>query len=284
MDGPADQHQSAGLSLAYWRFGHQSSSLRSAATSSSLGSRYFARTITPSGAKRRPTAAQSALRPSAKRATSEPFVSGCIILTVSWQVALTLAVPASVAILGFFVAYVVNLRLARRSDQLAWVSRQLSDFYGPLYALVKATDISWTAFRANHRPGGSFWKDSDPPSEADAAAWRLWMSLVFMPLNRQMRDLVVTQAQLLDDDQVPDCLLTLCAHVSTYEAILGRWAKGDFSEHVSAVAFPRQELTTYAVESFGPLKSKQQRLIRSTQRTGRYGPTRLRGFGGYKSF
>lgn len=189
---------------------------------------------------------------------------------MSWQAALTLAVPACVAILGFFVAYVVNLRLNRRSDQLAWVSRQLSDFYGPLYALVEATEISWRAFRTNHRPGGSFWGDPDnPPSEVDAAAWRLWMSLVFMPLNRQMRDLVVTKAQLLDEEQVPDCLLTLCAHVSTYEAILGRWASGDFSDHVSAVPFPRHELTKYAVESFGPLKSKQQRLIKSTQRPAR---------------
>jgi hypothetical protein len=185
---------------------------------------------------------------------------------VSWQAALALAVPASVAILGFFVAYVVNLRLARRSDQLARVSRQLSDFYGPLYALVNATEISWEAFRATHRPGGAFWGDpEDPPSEDDAAAWRVWMSLVFMPLNRQMRDLVVTQAHLLDQDQVPACLLTLCAHVSAYEAILGQWASGDFSQHVSAVPFPRQQLTDYAVKSFGPLKSKQQRLLESRQ-------------------
>ncbi len=185
---------------------------------------------------------------------------------MSWQAALTLAVPASVAILGFFVAYVVNLRLAQRSDQLRRVSDQLSDFYGPLYALVKATDISWKAFRATHRPGGAFWDPEDPPSEADAAAWRLWMSLVFMPLNRQMRDLVVTQAQLLDQDLVPDCLLELCAHVSTYEAILGQWANEDFSQHVSAVSFPRQELTDYAVGSFGPLKSKQQRLLKSSHK------------------
>jgi hypothetical protein len=189
---------------------------------------------------------------------------------VSWQVALTLGVPAAVAVLGFFIAYVVNLRLAERADQLERLSRQLSDFYGPLFALVKATDISWRAFRANHRPTGSFWGDpGDPPSEADAAAWRLWMSLVFMPLNRKMRDLVVTQAHLLDQDKVPDCLLELCAHVSTYEAILGQWAEGDFSQHVSAVPFPRRALTNYAVESFGPLKSKQHDLLTSRRSRGR---------------
>jgi hypothetical protein len=47
-----------------------------------------------------------------------------------------------------------------------------------------------------------------------------------MPLNRKMRDLVVTQAHLLDQDKMPDCLLELCAHVSTYEAILGQWGGG----------------------------------------------------------
>jgi hypothetical protein len=62
-------------------------------------------------------------------------------------VALTLGVPAAVAVVGFFVAYVVNLRLAERADQLERLSRQLSDFYGLLFALVKATDISWRAFR-----------------------------------------------------------------------------------------------------------------------------------------
>jgi hypothetical protein len=183
---------------------------------------------------------------------------------MSWQAALTLAVPASVAILGLFIAYFVNLRLARRSDQLRRVNDQLSDFYGPLYALVHAANISWNAFRAAHRPGGSFWGNlGDPPSEDDAAAWRLWMSLVFMPLNRQMRDLVVTQSHLLNEDHVPDCLLTLCAHVSAYEAILGKWAEGDFSQHVPAIPFPRQGLTDYALACFGPLKSEQQALLRA---------------------
>jgi hypothetical protein len=185
---------------------------------------------------------------------------------VSWQAALTLAVPASVAILGLFAAYITNLRLAQRSAQLERVSRQLSDFYGPLYALISASNISWDAFRATHRPGGAFWGvRGDPVSDADAAAWRLWMSQVFMPLNRQMRDLVVTQAQLLDEDQMPPCLLTLCAHVATYEAILAKWSADDFSEHASAVPFPKMELTAYAARGFELTKNRQQRLLTHRQ-------------------
>lgn len=187
-------------------------------------------------------------------------------MSVSWQVALTLAVPASVAILGLFAAYVTNLRLALRADQLERVNNQLSDFYGPLYAHINASNISWEAFRSVHRRGGAYWGDPHRPvSDTDAAAWRLWMSQVFMPLTRKMRDLVVNQAHLLDEDQVPPCLLTLCAHVSSYEAILAQWATEDFSQHVSPVPFPGQDLTDYVVERFLSLKSKQRHLL--THRT-----------------
>jgi hypothetical protein len=181
---------------------------------------------------------------------------------MSWQAALTLAVPASVAILGLLAAYATNLRLAQRAAKLERVNRQLSDFYGPLYALVNAADISWKAFRASHRPGGPFWGDpNNPVTESQAAAWRLWMSQVFMPLNRQMRDLVVNHAELLEEDHMPACLLTLCAHVAAYQAILSRWEAKDYSEHWSTVPFPRAGLVTYSRQGYEFVKNEQHRLL-----------------------
>jgi hypothetical protein len=85
---------------------------------------------------------------------------------------------------------------------------------------------------------------------------------------------VVTQAHLLDQDKMLGCLLELCAHVATYEAILGQWAESDFSQHVSAVPFPRKALTDYAVESFVPLKSKQHGLLKGRSSQGRSGTIR----------
>lgn len=152
---------------------------------------------------------------------------------MSWHGWVALGVPAFVAIVGLSAAYLTNLRLAQRAAQLERVNNQLSDFYGPLYALVSASNISWNAFRQAHRPHGAYWDPRNPASDADAAAWRLWMAQVFMPFNRQMRDLVINKAQLLDEDRTPGCLLTLCAHVATYEAIMSQWASGDFSEHGS---------------------------------------------------
>jgi hypothetical protein len=136
-----------------------------------------------------------------------------------------------------------NLRLAARNDRLARLNRQLQELYGPLLALVHAGNRSWDVFRSQYRPGGSYWGRPPAPSEQEAHAWRLWVSTVFMPLNRQMRDAVVTHADLLVEDDVKSCLLDLCAHVAAYEAILKRWEEGGYAEHAPPLPFPREDLS-----------------------------------------
>jgi hypothetical protein len=89
------------------------------------------------------------------------------------------------------------------------------------------------------------------------------MSQVFMPFNRQMRELVVTKAHLLDEDRAPHCLLVLCAHVAAYEAIMTQWENGDFSQHASTINFPSYEVRTYAVQGYERAKNKQKSLLAS---------------------
>ena len=57
-----------------------------------------------------------------------------------------------VAVIGYFVTYRTNLRLAQRNDRLERINRQLSEFYGPLLALTRSSDQSWQAFRKRYRP------------------------------------------------------------------------------------------------------------------------------------
>ena len=138
--------------------------------------------------------------------------------------ALTLIVTVCLALIG----YLYTLFLARRKDRLKRISRQLSDLYGPLYALSSTGAHVWTSFRSQHRPHkGSFWKPGSPVDDKDADAFRLWIRSVLMPLNRQMMELVVNRADLLEGTEIPDCLLDLCAHISSYEALLVQWEKGD---------------------------------------------------------
>jgi len=180
---------------------------------------------------------------------------------VTTVAAWTLGIPATIAIVGFLATYWSNLTLARRKDRLERVNEQLKELYGPLLALISAADSAWTVFRKDYRPDGPFWDLNPEPTDAEGDAWRLWISTVFMPLNRQMRDLIVTKAHLLDEPTMPRCLLDLCAHVSAYEPILVRWQRNDFLSHKPALKFPKVEALRYARSSFTKLKTRQQDLL-----------------------
>jgi hypothetical protein len=174
----------------------------------------------------------------------------------------TLSVTVLLAAAGFFATYLNNLRLARRKDRLDRVSKQLSDFYGPLLALSRAADRSWIEFMEKYRPDAkSFWDRRYPPTEEQEGLFRLWMRHVFMPLNVRMVDVVTNKADLLDEPYVPEFLLQLCAHVASYQAILERWDNEDFLENAPQISFPGEEIIQYAEATFGRLKAEQNDLL-----------------------
>jgi hypothetical protein len=175
-----------------------------------------------------------------------------------------------VAAIGYLVKYFSDIKFAQRTDRLERINRQLSEFYGPLLALTRASEESWRAFRRRYRPPEdvSFWKMDPGPSEEETIAWRLWMTTVFVPVHQRMTDLVLTHADLIDESDMPPCLLTMCAHVSGYQAIIKEWEKGKVSlareDNISVVNFPGRELAVYATEAFARLKAEQCKLLGST--------------------
>lgn len=183
---------------------------------------------------------------------------------MEWEHVAAIAVPALVAVAGFFAAYARNLRIAQRKDRLDRVNRQLSELYGPLLALVSGSTRSWDAFRSRHQPYvAAFWDQDHPPSEQEAHAWRVWMTEVFMPLNARMEELVVTKADLLESSELPPCLLDLVAHVASYRAIIAQWHAGDVTENRAPLNFPGAEVHAYAEACFASLKALQQELLAS---------------------
>jgi hypothetical protein len=178
-----------------------------------------------------------------------------------------------IAVIGYFVKYRTDLRLAQRNDRLERINRQLSEFYGPLLALTRSSGQSWQAFRKRYRPPGSesFWKSNPPPTKEDAIAWRLWMTTVFMPVHRRMMELVLERADLIEEPEMPPSLLDLCAHVNGYQAILKEWETGEISiereDNISVVNFPGQELADYAASAFDRLKAEKADLLGLTAKT-----------------
>ncbi|MGW7008358.1 hypothetical protein ACWGCW_37610 [Streptomyces sp. NPDC054933] len=174
-------------------------------------------------------------------------------------------VTIALAFLGYLATYFNSLRLSQRQERLSRVNQQLSDFYGPLFALTEANSRIFRAFmeRPAMRPDGQspFAAGGEPPTDEELSEWRLWVTTVFLPNIRAMRDIVVTKADLLVESQMPKVLLDLSAHVSGYEITAAKWANRDYTEHLSGVTFPAEELASYARESFTRLKSEQASLL-----------------------
>ncbi len=174
-----------------------------------------------------------------------------------------IVVTVVLAFAGYAATYLNGIRLAQRQERLARLNRQLSEFYGPLFALTEANSRIFAAFKERHaRPDGrSPFVHEVPPSEEELAAWRLWVGTVFLPNIRAMRDLVVKHADLVGEPEMPPILLQLCAHVSGYEITAARWAQGSYDQHLSVVPFPSEEISVYARKGFAELKQEQTRLL-----------------------
>jgi len=85
--------------------------------------------------------------------------------------------------------YFHELYLGRRKDQLERVNEQLKLLYGPLFALNKATEITWVAFVKRYCNDPNFRTANNrirPQTPETQEIWRHWMKNVFMPLNVQM--------------------------------------------------------------------------------------------------
>jgi hypothetical protein len=102
----------------------------------------------------------------------------------------------------------------------------------------------------------------------EVIVWRLWMTTVFVPAHQQMMDLVLEHADLIEEPDMPPCLLDLCAHIAGYQAILKEWEGGEVSlsreDNLSVVNFPGHELAVYAAAAFARLKAEQAELLGAT--------------------
>jgi hypothetical protein len=173
----------------------------------------------------------------------------------------TLVVTITLAFIGYLVTYFNSLRLAQRKERADRIDRQLRDLYGPLFSLVSSSQASWKVFHDLHWPQQDIEHRTSVDRERVAATWRLWIKAVFMPYNEAMAKLVADHSDLLNEDQIPQCLIDLCTHVACYRAVLQSWDEGDYSQLTSIIDFPGEAVLTYAQTNFLQLKHQQSLLL-----------------------
>jgi hypothetical protein len=172
---------------------------------------------------------------------------------------ITAAATFVVAIIAFMLNQWSQRHLERRQAQVARISQQLRQLYGPLNALVDSNEYIWEALRlttlpsAEHRRRGNL-------SEADRAIWERWLTCAFMPANRKMRDLIVEHADLLIEPEIPESLRLFCAHVAASEVTLVETSEGGARPDI-LIRHPGASYVTYVRNSFKTLKADQLRLL-----------------------
>lgn len=146
-------------------------------------------------------------------------------------------------------------------SQLLRVDSQIRDFYGPLYFLVESEQRAYFEFLVKTRPGlSSFWDADNPPNELEQEKWRLWITTVSMPNYLAIENILKNHADLIVDDELPELLLLLSAHIAGYKPVIKAWSTGDYNKNVSFYNFP-QNVRSHLKARLIELKKEQKILM-----------------------
>jgi len=159
------------------------------------------------------------------------------------------------AFAGYLVTFLSNRMMARRADRLRLVNQRLNEFYGPLYVATVAGNIAYKSLLAKQGK-----TQCHPIRDEDLKEWVLWMKTIFMPLNDVREKIIIENAHLIVEEQMPQCLLDFVTHVVGYKALLSQWAEGDYSQRRSMIGWP-PEFDIYVEQSYKALKAQQTRLL-----------------------
>jgi hypothetical protein len=164
------------------------------------------------------------------------------MLTTHWKPIIALATPAA-AFIGTAVAGYLTFRgwavtyknnsllerektqnaidLEKRKAELAFVSDQIRQLYGPLVSLAETRGAAFKAMM-HGKPRDDYFDGSKLDPE-ELRQWRLWRVEVMAPLVEQMSEVILKNGHLLDGTEMPGSFLELMAHRASYKAVIKNW-------------------------------------------------------------
>jgi hypothetical protein len=174
---------------------------------------------------------------------------------------ISLIVTVTLAFLGYLVTYLNNIQITKRNDQRDLINKRIAEFYGPLYVATQTSNRAYAAMLVKLKRQQKGLVDHQHPTLTDEemTEWCIWLESVFMPVNLLIEKLITEKAYLIQEEEMPACLLEFITHVSAYKA--GLFDKSNINLDVdSIIDFPKG-LDVYAMKSYKELKAKQLKLV-----------------------
>jgi len=131
--------------------------------------------------------------------------------------AVILLLTIVLAFVGYLVTFLSNRVMARHADRLRLVNQRINEFYGPLYVATLAGNIAYKSLLKKQNK-----TQCHPIREEDLKEWVLWVTTIFMPLNDIREKIIIENAHLVLEEQMPQCLLDFVTHVVGYKALLSK--------------------------------------------------------------
>lgn len=139
-----------------------------------------------------------------------------------------IVLAAAAALIKFFF----DDRRDKTHTRVLRLQDQLEHFYGPLFSIVDQLD---TAFKVEHR----ITHDNPMSSDSLQSVQRFMFTEVYMPLHRQIRDVLLSRLYLIDGMFVPDSFRDYLAHSTQYEVQARLWfERGISSEKTKGIPYP----------------------------------------------
>lgn len=173
---------------------------------------------------------------------------------------ISIAVTICLAFTGYLWTSFHDRNKAQYKANLERVNEQLQNLYGPLYILAEAEHRSFEQFLSKLRPYNGALEGTYAPTLQEEESWRLWIKEVTMPNYLAMERTILEHSDLFVEDEIPEPILKLSAHIAGYKKVVAGWTAGDFSKHTSFFKFP-QEVREYAKKRYKQLKKKQSDLV-----------------------
>jgi hypothetical protein len=173
--------------------------------------------------------------------------------------------PIITALTGALAAGIFSLLTLRRKSReeasLRHLQRQIEELYGPLYGLIQfgatINEIEWQKLPKESRD-----EHGRPRDEQGGKVIRFFREHYYLPLNRQMMELIRTKLYLLDSDAIPDSFSNFLRHAAQLDCFHQLWKEADISTHgVKPIEYPT-EFKSDVENTLNELRKKYNEYIR----------------------